>query len=136
MWYADFISKVHVSDIFHAVHKKIVELSSKMRNRIPKPFMAIHLRMGRMLTLYIPGVVDSPHVYKQVGSLVIECIFHRIDVVLKSLSIRSILVLDDFEQMHVPEAMAYLKYNIQSEITHQLYRLQKNGTNILYSVGT
>ena len=128
-WYSKYIDKSPpVSEIFSTIKPDILQASHDLLKRIKKPYLTLHLRVGRMLSLYHEEAIKIPHIYMQIGDLVTECIVYHVDKMIAEKNIKSILVLDDFDLMSYHPEMMFTKRKMQANLKHA-YELFKSKTD-------
>jgi len=129
-WYSEYIDKSPpVSQIFSSIKPSIVQVSQDLVQQIKKPYLTLHLRVGRMLALFHEEAIKIPHIYMKIGDLVTECIVYHVDKVIAQKKIKTILVLDDFDLMPYHPEMLFTKRRMQSNMKHA-YELFKSKANI------
>lgn len=135
-WYANQITAPLTSEIFRALNKSLLSESFDILKDIPKPYLTVHLRIGRMLSKYHREAIELPGLYAKMGDSVIECILYRVESIINKHSIRSILVLDDFDMMEetIHPEMRFIKNRMQSELQTAFFNIKRKGIAVNYSL--
>jgi hypothetical protein len=135
-WYANQITAPQTSEIFRALNKSMLSESFDILKYISKPYLTVHLRIGRMLSRYHREAIESPGLYAKMGDSVIECVLYRIESIITKHNIRSILVLDDFDMMEetIHPEMMFIKNRMQSELQTSFSKMKRNGIAVNYTL--
>jgi len=70
------------------------------------------------------------------GHLIVDCIFEHTRNIILQHNIKSVVVLDDFEQMAFGLESENLRANLLRRIKSEFQSLSTNTTKVYYSIGT
>ena len=134
-WYSKFIKPTpHLSQIFSTIHPNITQLSNNIISQLKKPYLTVHLRIGRMLALYHREAIEMPQIYASLSDSVIDCIVYNIDKLLGEHLFKGILVLDDFDEMKYKPEMEYFKNRMQDRLHLAFKEINQSNIDVRYSV--
>jgi hypothetical protein len=134
-WYASKMKKVSSAQIFRTIRPEIAKSALHIAGAQPRPYLTIHMRIGRILSFRQEGILEAPDIYLAIGHLATDCLVDHAQDMIDKYSIKSIIVLDDFDQMDCsPDAVA-IKERMQSRIRNQLINLNSESTQVQYSIG-
>jgi hypothetical protein len=135
-WYNNNIVAPLTSDIFRSLNKSLLADSFAILDELSKPFLTVHLRLGRIIARYHREAIEMPVLYQQMGDLTIDCVLYHINDIIYRNTIRSVLILDDFDEMEetIHPEMMFIKNRMQSQLHDAFGHMKEKGFNVFYTI--
>lgn len=134
-WYASHLRPIDPPELYRAVTPNIKKQAEILVGSISHPYLTIHLRIGRNLSFKRQELIDFPNVDLAIGHLIVDCLVDHTKSILRNHGIKSVLVLDDFEQMSFGSEVTELRSELMKRIKNEFLSLNSHSTNVYYSIG-